>query len=97
MKQNGRMFIWLDAALMIVSLAPIAIRLAVLYVDAFSRAAVNELDAEWWQRALSSNFWATMRMSIVAMLGSLLLAGGLISKWRARRRITAESAKAGLN
>jgi hypothetical protein len=87
MKQDGRMFIWLGAALMIVGVAPIAIRLAVFYVDAFSRAAVNELDAEWWQRALSSNLWATMRMSIIAMLGTLLLTAGLISKWRARRRM----------
>ena len=81
------MFIWFGATLMIVSLAPIAIRVAVLYVDAFSRTAVNELDAEWWQRALWSNLWATTRMSIVAMLGTLLLTAGLISKWRARRRM----------
>lgn len=86
MKDNGRMFVWMGATLMIVGVVPIAIRMAVLYVDAFSRAAVNELDGEWWQRALSSNLWATMRMSMVAMLGSLLLAAGLISKSRARRK-----------
>ena len=92
MKHDGRMLIWIGAALVIVSLAPIAIRMALLYVDAFSRAAVSELDGEWWQRVLSSNFWATIRMSIVAMLGSLLLTAGLISKWRVGRIMAAERA-----
>ena len=91
------MAIWIGATMMIVSLAPIAIRMAVVYLDAFSRDLVGALDAEWLQRAVSGNLWATMRLLIVAVLGSLLLTGGLISKWRARRKMAAESAKVGLN
>lgn len=87
------MAIWIGATLMIISLAPIAIRMGLVYLDAFSRDLAGALDAEWLQRALSDNLWATARMLIVAVLGSLLLTAGLISKWRATRKMTAESAK----
>ena len=85
------MAIWIGATLMIISLAPIAIRMALIYLDAFQRDLVDALDAEWLPRALYGNFWATAKLLVVALLGSLLLTGGLISKWRARRKMAAEN------
>jgi hypothetical protein len=91
-KDNGRIAIWAGATLIIVSVVAVSIRVAVIFLTGFVQASKGEIDQGWLQQAISGNLWATIRMFMIVAVGASLLSAGLLSRYRARRKIAIASA-----
>ena len=89
---NGRIAIWAGATLIIVSVVAVSIRVAVIFLAGFVQASKGEIDQGWLQQAISGNLWATIRMFMIVAVGASLLSAGLLSRYRARRKIAIASA-----